>query len=116
MKRPKGSLGLEALNSPQELQVKLTVGSKLINFLIDLTLVKFSPEKFDRVPSKMLEIYRVHEKAQKSTQSSFPQDLKKIPKIAVILPQMGTQHRGTCPTPRTEKETSLNTPIARNLR
>ena len=41
MKRPRGSLGLEAPNSPQKSGVKLTVGNELINFLIDLTLKFF---------------------------------------------------------------------------
>ena len=42
MRRPRASLGLEVLNSPQEPQVKLTVGNELINFLIDLTLKIFT--------------------------------------------------------------------------
>lgn len=42
MKRPRGSLGLEAPNSPQGPWVKLTVGNELNKFLTDLTLKFFT--------------------------------------------------------------------------
>lgn len=109
MKRPKGSLGLEALNSPQELQVKLTVGSKLINFLIDLTLVKFFTRKVWQSPIRMLEIYRVHEKPRKAHRALSPKILKKSQRLLSSRPRWGLNTEEPAP-PCTEKETSLKYP------
>ena len=78
MKRPRGSLGLEVLNVPQEPRGKLTLGNELMNFLIDLALKFFTRTAWPQSPTRMRlkPTDGAHENPRKGDRA-LPQGLRK---------------------------------------